>query len=698
MSLDHIRMKPATGLSNNSIAPNTCGLYLILIGPYSSVKAHVTQVPADLALDNAHHVIKYGKSDDIKKRLREHRHTFGKQSALLHHTVCPKAICYQVESLFGKAAAPYRLPCLYKDRRQNEWIAVPAAALPPIKQLLDDIVAANASIMAKYECKPVRVADVGVAEVAAVDVSDSTGTSDSDDSYGDTSDADELPESMDRMALFRGILDKARRNVHDGQPDAANNALMTMAKRDKTPEHLDRLLEDPAAMKAWFPCGVDDVSAARLFFHLHPDKYMYDQAKNIFYTVNEHNIWQVDTNAAFLKTELDAMLHSIRAHCAKASLHEQHAKLVKYLDRSKSRAEIVKAFKCHCKNNMHERADANRHLFAFRNGVYDVQNRAFRLPLPNEYVVLTNGHAYEPLNDRLTALMNNLQHAIGNVLDKEEVAYMLASVAQSLVGLGHRNEFHVWQGTGRGKEVVKQLVRRTFGAYCGTLDSAYVASSKRIDVRATPESLWKRMQHCRIAFTTELKSDCELRMGQIRSLTEYGLMPQCRFFIQTHHKVRVDTVHACDLGKFKVQQFRGNEPLSDSERLAIAHLEELSSPDCAIAFFHLLLKHYCADDDGRLAEPPSVKNETRRLMAANDQVAAFVDARIVRTQNSNDRIRESIVSEQFTKFHGGNVTLPPTQLWLLMRSRGIQGVMCRGTNYYEKVRLKEATVGDRGLL
>lgn len=57
------------------------------------------------------------------------------------------------------------------------------------------------------------------------------------------------------------------------------------------------------------------------------------------------------------------------------------------------------------KRNIYEKLDTiNPYLFGFKNGVYDLKNKTFRLPTPEEYISCTCKYKYETPNKN--TLMN----------------------------------------------------------------------------------------------------------------------------------------------------------------------------------------------------------------------------------------------------------------------------------------------------
>ena len=109
--------------------------------------------------------------------------------------------------------------------------------------------------------------------------------------------------------------------------------------------------------------------------------------------------------------------------------------------------------------------DENPYLFAFENKVYNVEIGEFVEPDPKEYLSITAGYKYEPLNDfenKKVFLMNE----INKILPKHDIRdFYLTILATGLCGIQLQNLFISTGEGGNGKSVIDTLCLKTTGNY-----------------------------------------------------------------------------------------------------------------------------------------------------------------------------------------------------------------------------------------
>ena len=152
------------------------------------------------------------------------------------------------------------------------------------------------------------------------------------------------------------------------------------------------------------------------------------------------------------------------------------------------------------KKGVMEIFDSKNHLLAFENGVYDLNEKQFRLGKPEDYLtistkiklpvdakdlplkideleakVIENTPAYEILN-------RDLQDFLQKIIPIDEVrAYTIRFLSKCLSGDNRDEGFYIWTGTGgNGKSKLIDLMGKCLGEYYCNLPVALLTQKKSL--------------------------------------------------------------------------------------------------------------------------------------------------------------------------------------------------------------------------
>ena len=498
--------------------------------------------------------------------------------------------------------------------------------------------------------------------------------------------------------LFDGMSRKSHKYSHEaclvkweeyqkpsGQP-CTIATLITMVKVDSPIEYSKCLERDiESIQRSILKHGITDYTAAKMFYHLNPDKYVYDQINKVFYAINQYNIWLRDVDAVELKSEIATLLPKLEQtyYQVTSSMSDEtkktyaatFAKITKYLNSTHNKESVVKELIL-----FYKRRDlvtlfdnVNDYLFACKNGVIDLVTRKFRLPLPEEYITATSKYDYAECTPEIELVIDEIINFTGEMMPSmEDLEYTFSIIAQSLAGKGGKEEFYVWHGEGgNGKGLLRDLIMGTFGDYFDSMEIEYLIANKHGKHANDADPVMARKKNCRIIITTEPPSDSAFRTEKLKKLSgkdpiqcrylyceTFEFIPKFRIIIQTNFELDIDVSSQGTIRRLKVQDFPYKfipNPTRPNEKLINEELKDhITDYKYKIAFLHLLLRYYYKriDNQGAIVEPARVKQETKNMILANDPVTPFINARIDHSEGC--KMKTSDMYIEFKRFHNNN--------------------------------------------
>lgn len=133
--------------------------------------------------------------------------------------------------------------------------------------------------------------------------------------------------------------------------------------------------------------------------------------------------------------------------------------------------------------------DTNPFLFAFQNGVYDLENHCFREGTPKDMIGICATVRYNSslrMDDPVVLRVVDFLEKI--FPDKTVREYFLDISSQIFIGGNHSKIFQVWTGEGdNGKSVLQSLFEKTLGPYSVKLPTALIVGKRTQASAACPE-------------------------------------------------------------------------------------------------------------------------------------------------------------------------------------------------------------------
>ena len=436
---------------------------------------------------------------------------------------------------------------------------------------------------------------------------------------------------------------------------------------------------------------------AKYFYNLYPNSYVYNKALG-WYAIGTNNIWERADKGVpnTLKRHLaDTMQDLTReAKLVQTAKHkrnmetatggaEDRAELADHQNKMKN---IIAAYKMFGSSEfcngvisflpayyederLYERMDMNRTVFAFSNGLYDIEKACFRPIEPLDWVCTTTGYPMptvsQPLvRQELTSLMWNLFE------DSDTATYMWSVLASAILGTNRWEELYTVTGSGgNGKGVLGELLKTAFGGYYITQDvSLFTKPRERAD---QPMPALVEARPCRLFITTEPEADDKLQCGLLKKVTGGDLVeartlhsphivkyvPQFTLIIQTNTIPRLNKLDGGIQRRLRIIQF----PFQFVATPTLPH-HRLGDPDvkdrkCKSAawrdeFMLMLLERLQIIRKWKaLVPPPKVKEITGGYLDEHNPLKEWLAENFVITHCEGDTISAAELRAEFLTDH-----------------------------------------------
>lgn len=438
---------------------------------------------------------------------------------------------------------------------------------------------------------------------------------------------------------------------------------------------------------------VNHNNIAKYFYNLYPTSYVYNAVLG-WYSIHDNNIWvHADkglpnslkrhlsdtmqdltreakaTQAAAHQRRLTA---SVGGEDAKTELADHQAKMKKIVAAYKNfgTSEFcngVISFLASYYNDEHllEKMDMNRNVFAFNNGLYDIERGCFRAITPEDWVCTTTGY---PMPTQLNPVVRSeLTSLMWNIFEDSDVAdYMWNVLSSTLLGTNRWEELYTFTGSGgNGKGVLGELLKTAFGGYFISQDvSLFTKPRERMD---QPIPALVEARPCRLFMTTEPEADDKLQCGllkkisggdQVEARTLFSphiikYVPQFTLILQTNTIPRLNKIDGGIQRRLRIIQFpfqfvanptlahhrRGDSDVKDKKCKSTAWRDE---------FIMMLIERVQVIRRwGSLTPPQKVREVTNGYLDEHNPIKEWLDTNYVVTHWEDDRIMVTDMRMEF---------------------------------------------------
>ena len=437
--------------------------------------------------------------------------------------------------------------------------------------------------------------------------------------------------------------------------------------------------------------GISDLTAARLFYNITQNKYIFDSENKNWYNINEYGIWKKDnsmnTNLQYdinviistsLEIEYIEKYKKYKNKDFKKAIQKNHKYCFSYLCKYNNKKSIVNELQILFYNdNIYGKFDiSNLKLFAFENGVYDLESNQFRLAKPDELITCSCGYNFLPMSDDIKERIEKLKNYLNDLLPPDELKYLLQTISLSLSGETLTEKYYCWIGvTCNGKSFCQDLCYATFGtsikglAYSASLPIEYMVKSKHGVDSARANPVIARLKNCRIVFISEPDDGAELRGAKIKQLSghdkivtrdlfqsSFEYIPRFSMFFLTNNELIIPIDKGIKGRADRISfpnVFCENPVLPNEKKIDYTLRNRVQKGEFALEFFYILLEHY-KTLTYPIKIPERILKETNDYFNRNDPVEQLINEVLTKTTNVKDKIKGSDLFKTFKEINKNN--------------------------------------------
>ena len=424
------------------------------------------------------------------------------------------------------------------------------------------------------------------------------------------------------------------------------------------------------------------------------DKIVYDTKVKSWFIVNDKtNIWVQDKegvkvrlilstygcnlymkrvmywNTIQLNAENDDEVQKANSERAKQAL-----KIASQLKNAGFKDCILKELKSWCvqDNFIEEYLDCNINLFAFKNGVYDLEDNKFRDIEPTDYISTTTDYDYNSNID------DNYKNVIENFLKStqktdEMYKYLLDVITSMIYGKNYHQEFYIFNGKGaNGKSVLMALLSLVFGNYGNKINATTFTKPSR---GANETSEMHSCKSSRLIMVEEPEETDSLITSRLKEFSGDGKIktrglhenafsfdPQFGIIFFCNQIPALSKVDNAIGRRLRLVDFPFkfcDNPTKSNEKLIDRNLNTLFKDNIEYrqAFALIILEHWKNNklNQEKLHTPMQVLKVTEDYMDDCNEVKKFIDEHYDITDNENDRLSSTDLFRHFKSATGSKM-------------------------------------------
>lgn len=473
---------------------------------------------------------------------------------------------------------------------------------------------------------------------------------------------------------------------------------------------------------------------AKYFYNLHPTSYVFNKALGWF-SIGNHNIWERadKSHPNALKRHLSDTMQDLtrEAKLAQAAKHKRRMDAGKggqedkaeLFDHQTKMKTIIAAYKLFGSSEfcngvisflpayyederLVDKMDMNRTVFAFSNGLYDIERAAFRSITPADWVCTTTGypmphHSIPAVRSELTSLMWNIFE------DSDVTEYMWNVLSSALLGTNRWEELYTFTGSGgNGKGVLGELLKTVFGAYFISQDvSLFTKPRERAD---QPIPALVEARPCRLFMTTEPEADDKLQCGllkkvsggdQVEARTLHSphivkYVPQFTLILQTNTIPRLNKIDGGIQRRLRIIRFPFQfvaVPTLPHHRLGDPDVKDkkCKSAEWRDEFVLMLIERLQLIRKWKSLVPPlKVREVTTGYLDDHNPLKEWLEEKYIITHWEEDRVSASDMRRDFL-YDKSDCNLSAVKFKELMGYNGVESKRANGGVFFVGLKVRE---------
>jgi len=418
---------------------------------------------------------------------------------------------------------------------------------------------------------------------------------------------------------------------------------------------------------------------AKVCYNYYKGKLYYDTTSKSYYSVNDDtNIWKKDSEGLcvshnlsttictlFMKTGINIVNNeNTNDPILRALNEEKQKKCTKIATKLKDENfthSIKKSLKslCAIDNFNCNVLDVNINTFAFSNCLFDLKNKVIRLIEPDDHISTTTGYKFDI--NVCKAKRKEIKNLVKSMFKTDEMYdYLIDVLSMCMFGKNLHQEFYIFNGLGsNGKSVLMNLLRLSFGDYCGKVNSTTFTKESK---GANETSELHACKANRLVVVEEPKENEKLISSRLKeysgdtAIKTRGLHENA-FTFEVMFSLIFFCNQICELSKtdnaigrrLRLLNFPFkfcDNPIKDDERLAdMSWGVKLNkdNEDCIYykqAFMLILWENWCKNDfvNKKIDTPQEVMDITKKYMDGCNTVKLFIDEYCEIVEESKERI------------------------------------------------------------
>ena len=284
---------------------------------------------------------------------------------------------------------------------------------------------------------------------------------------------------------------------------------------------------------------------AKDFYNLYPDCYLFNEVLG-WYALQHNNAWRHydKQTPSGLKRQIADTFQTLTMD-TKRAIMTKHAKESATITDNDKQKELTKALmktidtihraykmfgssefcngviaflpSCYDDPDLEEKMDMNRYVFAFTDGLYDLNECKFRPIRPSDMVSTTTNYPYPKQSNQDARLQIN--EFLRGLFENDAVTqYLLKVLSSCLLGYNRWEEFYVFTGSGgNGKGVISELLTYVFGQHYLTVENSLFTKARDRTDQPIPALVEARSK--RIMMTTEPETADTLKVGLLKKIS-----------------------------------------------------------------------------------------------------------------------------------------------------------------------------------
>ncbi len=437
--------------------------------------------------------------------------------------------------------------------------------------------------------------------------------------------------------------------------------------------------------------GRTDYDIAMVLYQLFKDKFKCASHRNKIWYEFKDGLWKESEEGTALRRKLSNKLVSIyiqKIHAVKDMAEngmdqQQHEAMVttcksltiisQSLRNTSSKNNIMKeAQEIFYENAFQNKLDKNPYLLGCKNGVIDFKQCVFREGLPEDYLSMSTGINYVPLDDKdeeQNKIQSEIKDFMAKLFPQEEMRkYMWEHLASTFIGTNDNQTFNIYTGCGRnGKSKLVELMSQVLGNYKKTVPITLLTQKRTGIGSASPEIA--QLKGCRYAVMQEPCKQEKINEGIMKEITggdpiqgrtlykdtvtfipqfELAVCTNTLFDIKSNDDGTWRRIRVCNFISKFVKDPSG-EP-NDYEYLIDKSLDK-NFPRWAPVFFSMLV-NIAFKTKGVVQDCDIVMAAANKYRASQDYLTEFFTERI--EENSEQRLLKTQVYTDFRQWYTDN--------------------------------------------